>query len=75
MISNEGIKLSGYKNGFWGGCCGLGGKDTLLVNGEIESLKDGETIKEFLSQRQIKIKNLKKGEVTDIGSILPLMST
>ena len=75
LISNEGIKLSGYKNGFWGGCCGLGGKDTLLVNGEIESLKDGETIKEFLSQRQIKIKNLKKGEVTDIGSILPLMST
>lgn len=75
LISNKGIKLSGYKNGFWGGCCGLGDKDTLLINGEIDNLTDSKIIKDFLARRQIKIKNLKKGEVTDIGSILPLMTT
>ena len=75
LISNDGIKLPGYENGFWGGSCGMGDKDVLLVNGEIETMKDGKLIKDFLDERNIRIKNLKKGEVTDIGSILPLMTT
>ena len=75
LISNEGILLPDYKNGFWGGCCGLGAPDTLLVNGDVETIKSGNLIKEFLNRKGIKIKNLKKGEVIDIGSVLPLMTT
>lgn len=75
LISNEGILLPGYKNGFWGGSCGLASPDTLLVNGEVETIKSGNLIKEFLNKKGIKIKNLKKGEVIDIGSVLPLMAT
>lgn len=75
LISNEGIRLFGYENGFWGGCCGMGDKDVLLVNGEISTLKDGKIIEEFLMKKGIKIKSIKKGEVTDIGSVLPLMTT
>lgn len=75
LISNEDILLPGYKNGFWGGSCGLGAPDTLLVNGEVENIKSGKLIKEFLNKKGIKIKNLKKGEVIDIGSILPLIES
>ncbi len=75
LISNEGIILPDYKNGFWGGSCGLGAPDTLLVNGDVKNLKSGKLIKEFLNRKEIKIKNLRKGEVIDIGSILPLMTT
>ena len=72
LISNEGIELSGYDNGFFGGCTGLYDKSTLLVNGEIEYLSDGNLIKEFLKRKGISVKELKKGPLTDIGSILPL---
>ena len=72
LITNEGILLEGYKNGFWGGCCGLGDKNSLLVNGDISTLDSKDEIKGFLNAKGIKIQNLKKGEVTDIGSILPL---
>ena len=75
LISNEGIILPGYKNGFWGGSCGLGAPDTLLVNGEVEAIKSGKLIKDFLNTKGIKIKYLKKGEVCDIGSILPLIES
>ena len=73
LITNEGILLEGYENGFWGGSCGLGAPDILLVNGEISTIPSGKEIEAFLFQKGIKIKNLKKGEIIDIGSILPLM--
>lgn len=75
LISNEGIILPGFRCGFWGGCCGLGSSDELLVNGDIDLLPEGEKIIKFLKDRDIKIKNLKKGDVLDIGSVLPLMTT
>ena len=75
LISNEGISLPGFSNGFWGGSCGMGGKGELLVNGDIGTLPSGEKIARFLNCRNIKISNLKKGEVLDIGSIIPLMTT
>lgn len=75
LISNEGISLPGFSNGFWGGSCGMGNSDELLVNGELELLPSYKEIIAFLKHRNIKIKNLKKGEVLDIGSIIPLMTT
>lgn len=75
LITNEGILLKGYKNGFWGGSCGLGAPDMLLVNGELDLIPSGKEIKDFLMSKGIKINNLKKGEIIDIGSVLPLTTT
>lgn len=74
LITNDNISLPGFSNGFWGGCCGMGDFDELLVNGDIRLLPSGEKIRNFLKAKNIKIKNLKKGDVLDIGSILPLMT-
>lgn len=74
LISNEGISLPGFSNGFWGGSCGLGSPCELLVNGNIESIPSGEKIREFLETRNIKIRNLREGEVLDIGSIIPILT-
>lgn len=73
LISNRTIELPGYDNGFFGGCTGLADKHTLLVNGEIKYLPEADCIKEFLSKKGVCVKELKKGPLTDIGSILPLM--
>ena len=73
-ISNDGIDLPGYDNGFFGGCTGLYDEKTLLINGEISSFADGNTIKDFLNKKGFSIKELKKGPLTDIGSILPLIT-
>ena len=72
LISNVNICLAGYKNGFFGGSTGMGSNDELLINGDISTLPDCKKIKEFLEKRNIRIKSIKEGEVTDIGSILPL---
>ncbi len=74
LISNNGILLEGYDNGFFGGCCGLGAKDTLLINGDIENFPDGDAVRNFLNKKSINITDLKKGPLTDIGSIIPLMT-
>ena len=72
LIENDGIFLRGYENGFFGGCTGLSGSDTLLVNGDLSLIPSGEKIKKFLFDKGIKIISLNKGDVTDIGSILPI---
>lgn len=74
LIENEGILLPPFKNGFWGGCAGLGDADTLIVNGDISLIGAGSKIKEFLDRKNIKIQKSKEGEVLDIGSIIPLMT-
>ena len=53
----------------------MGNIDELLVCGEITNMPSGKKITDFLEERKIKIKNLKKGDVLDIGSIIPLMTT
>lgn len=75
LVSNDNIVLSGFSNGFFGGCCGMGSENELLINGDIDLLPDSENIRKFLFSKNIRIKNLKEGEVFDIGSIIPLMTT
>ena len=74
LISNDTITLKGYSNGFFGGCCGMGAKDVLLVNGDIETFADKNAVFEFLKRKSISIETLKKSPLTDIGSIIPLMT-
>ena len=74
LISNENISLPPYPNGFFGGSCGLGSGKELLINGDINTLPDAERIKNFLNKRSIHIKSIQEGEITDIGSIIPLIT-
>lgn len=74
LISDEGILLPGYKNGFFGGCTGMGSHNELLINGNIDTLRDAKNIKSFLAEKNINIKNLTEREVLDIGSIIPLIT-
>lgn len=74
LIENDAISLPPFKNGFWGGCSGMGDRDVLLVNGDISLIPAGNKIKKFLDSKNIKIKKLKEGQVIDIGSIIPLMT-
>ncbi len=74
LISNDGISLPCYKNGFFGGSAGKSSKNELLINGDISTLPDYKNIEKFLLSKDITIKNLKEGAVCDIGSIIPLMT-
>ena len=72
LIENDGILLPPYKNGFWGGSCGMGDEKTLIVNGDISTLPSGDKIRDFLGSKNIKIQKSKEGEILDIGSIILL---
>ena len=74
LIENDKIALPPFENGFWGGSCGLGDRDTLIVNGDITCIPSGDKIKKFLDSKNIKIQKSKEGEIWDIGSIIPLMT-
>ena len=47
--------------------------DVLALNGELSAFSGGAAVQIFLSERKIKITNLKKGKICDIGSVIPLM--
>ena len=66
------VDLKGYNCGFFGGCTGLIDKNLLAVNGELKFHKSHKEIREFLKHRNVDILELKTGNLTDIGSILPL---
>lgn len=74
LVSNDNIKLDGFENGFFGGASGFDGEN-IIINGNAKRLSDYEAIKKFLSERGIGIISLKDGDITDIGSIIPLMTT
>lgn len=64
------IKLRGMNYGFIGGTSGLIDKNTLAFNGELNTHPDGEKIRNFCSNHNVLITELKKGTLTDIGSII-----
>lgn len=73
FIPNDNIILKGFSNGFIGGCLGMADKNTLLVNGELELLDNANQIQKTLYDEGITPVAVKKGAVTDIGSIIPLI--
>ena len=75
LISQGDIYLSEKHSGFFGGSSGKISKDTLAVSGELKYHKDGDRIINFCHAHNVKIKELRKGRIVDIGSILPLLET
>lgn len=72
MVSNNGILLDGYDNGFIGGATGLVEKDLLCVNGNIELHKDCKKITQFCLKYGVNIFSLSDEKICDIGSIIRL---
>ena len=72
FISKGSIRLSGYGYGFIGGCCGKIDKDAIAFNGMVESHDDHNEIYDFMQRNNMKIIELTKEPLTDIGGIIPL---
>ncbi len=69
------IRLNGLNYGFIGGACAMISDTACAVNGSLKKLVDSERFISFLSKKQINIIELSNYDVTDIGSIIPLMVT
>ena len=72
LVEKGYIKLKGYDYGFIGGCCGKISKNILAFNGELKYHPDHKKIISFLDKHSIEPVYLKKGQLEDIGSIIPL---
>lgn len=68
-VDPEGIQLSGYKNGFIGGCVGIKGKQIFFM-GSLNHLKNSQKINDFLKSQNFELIELYKGPLFDGGSIL-----
>ncbi len=64
------IKLQGMNYGFIGGASGLIDRNVLAFNGELSTHPDGDNIRSFCKNHGVEIVELKKGILTDIGSII-----
>lgn len=72
-VSNEKIKLRNFNCGFIGGCGGLLSKNKMAFFGDVKKHPDYNRIREFLSERNIEIICICEGEISDYGSIIPLI--
>lgn len=72
LITNEGIRLDGFANGFFGGCSYMPEKGVLEVKGDITTLPQHEKIEKFLAERGISV-GKGNGEVIDFGSFIPIV--
>ncbi len=64
------IELRGMNYGFIGGASGLIDRNVLAFNGELSAHPDGDNIKNFCKNHGAEVIELKKGILTDIGSII-----
>jgi hypothetical protein len=67
------IRLPGLDHGFIGGAAGMLGKAACALNGNIRRLDCFNDFSSFLLKNNIKIAELSNEQVTDIGSILPVL--
>ena len=64
------IELRGMNYGFIGGASGLIERNVLAFNGELSAHPDGDNIRSFCKNHGAEVIELKKGILTDIGSII-----
>jgi len=74
VIDEDGILLPGIQNGFIGGATCLIDDKKFAVAGNIYRLKSAMKIIDFLSQKGIEHVSLSEEPVTDIGTIIPLLT-
>ncbi len=73
LIENSGVLLPPYRNGFFGGACGLTAPDVLTVNGGLAHMNSGPAIRKFLEERGVRPMEIHSGPPFDTGSLIPLM--
>ena len=67
FVNPKGILLDGFKNGFFGGCCGVF-ENKVFIAGSLSHFPEGEKVREFL--KDFEIIELYDGPLLDVGSIL-----
>ncbi len=72
LVTNEGIILKGYKNGFIGGTCGFVSDDILLFYGDVTKYPDYDIIKRVADEENVKILYPKDETFVDLGGIISL---
>ena len=72
LVTNEGIILNGYKNGFVGGTCGFVSDDILLFYGDVTKYRDYDIIKRVADEENVKILYPKDETFVDLGGIISL---
>ena len=70
-VTNDGIKLTGYNNGFIGGCA-LCINDAVMFTGAIENHKDYNNIKAFVSNYKKTLISLSNSNLYDFGGFIVL---
>ena len=71
LLKEESIALDGFANGFLGGTCGFF-DNTLIFNGNIESLNSFDIIKKEAEKSKIELLYPKNCALIDTGSILSI---
>lgn len=72
LLSKGDVYLSKKHYGFFGGAAGKIAPDLLSINGSLHTHQNGKEIARFLSEYGVAPLELHKGQITDIGGILPL---
>ena len=72
LVTNEGISLNGYANGFIGGCLMESNGQYAAFSGRIEAHRDYEAMKSFSANHGIKLYSLSKKPLYDYGGTLLL---
>lgn len=68
LVSPEGIELPGFKNGFFGGCCGLY-ENRLFILGNLDKFPDGKRVRDFIIKNNFEIVELCDTPLFDGGGI------
>lgn len=67
FVNPEGILLDGFKNGFFGGCCGVLGNRVFII-GSLNHFPEGGKVRKILSD--LEVIELYDGPLLDVGSTL-----
>lgn len=72
LISNNGVMLPPYENGFFGGASGMTDKAKLAVNGSLSLMESGNEILQFLAAHEVSVVEISSLSPFDTGSLIPL---
>ncbi|MGN1098268.1 MAG: DUF6873 family GME fold protein [Clostridia bacterium] len=72
LISNSGVVLPPYSNGFFGGACGMTDRRILAVNGSLKYMESGSEIIKFLEKYGVRVLEINSYPPFDTGSLIPL---
>ncbi len=72
-VEKGSVALKGYSYGFIGGCAGKIANDIIAFCGNIRLHKSYEDIKSFIKNYGIEAVSLSDGELSDVGSLIPII--